>query len=249
MIILFMGILINCHVIQIGTIYRITKYGGNRAGIPAFASHLCYNNHSMKITRASGCSKDAGIVGEIIVETGKRIICIIVCLVIAFLSFGCVLYRRKAYVSDILGGVQKTENDGSLTEHSELYGNDGETKEVYAMSDSVDMFLFEDEYIIGFYVDDAEIMRIGSQMKTICPSARMSGYNWEAFFNCYLEKNAPDVLQVLGTDPEFMMYSAQIPADRKDLADKFLGIIVNLFENEELIYSFLRENASEIKWD
>jgi len=66
-----------------------------------------------------------------------------------------------------------------------------------------------EKYIsVCLYNEDPKIMEIGKKMNAICPDAYMNGYNWEAFFNYYLAKHAPDLLTGLNTDPEAGMYSA-----------------------------------------
>ena len=53
---------------------------------------------------------------------------------------------------------------------------------------------------ISFYVENKEILTIGEKMNEINEEAYMNGYNWEAFFNYYLAKNAPDVLDGMESD-------------------------------------------------
>lgn len=160
-----------------------------------------------------------------------------ICLVTAvscLLSAACISCNREAEVQE----VQATDS-----------GTDGEGGKELAVTDSVNMLLLDDVYAILFYVDEDNVLQIAEKMKTICPWAYMNGYNWEAFLNCYLKKNAPDILEVMNTDPEAMMYCVYIDAVHRELAEKYADIIRDLFANEEKIYSFLREYADDIEWD
>ncbi len=120
------------------------------------------------------------------------------------------------------------------------------------MNDLVTMHIFEDYIVISFDAGDDQIMEIGKNMNEICEEAYMNGYNWEAFLNCYLEQNAPEILDEIDTDPEADMYSASIEgtdADAVLVAKKFKGIIEDLLEHEGKIMEFLEENADQIEWD
>ncbi len=119
------------------------------------------------------------------------------------------------------------------------------------MSDYVKMFTVEKYAEVCFYIEDEKILIIGEKMNDIEEMAYMNGYNWEAFFNCYLKKNAPELLEGMRTDPEAGMYVAyyDISEENKVKAERFAKIIVSLVENEEELYDFLRENTGEIEWD
>lgn len=86
-------------------------------------------------------------------------------------------------------------------------------------------------------------------MNEIDEKAYMNGYNWEAFFNYYLSKHAPDVLEEMDTDSEAGTYVACYPLTAKNeaRADKFIGIINNLVENEEELYRIVREEGDKIE--
>ena len=79
----------------------------------------------------------------------------------------------------------------------------------------------------------------------------MNGYNWEAFFNCYLAQNAPELLEDMHTDPEAGMYVAyyDLTPENEAKADKFNEIIHKLVEEPELLYDFMREHAWDVEWD
>ncbi len=104
---------------------------------------------------------------------------------------------------------------------------------------------------ITFYIEQDKILAIGEKMNAICDDAYMNGYNWEAFLNYYLEKNAPEVLEGLESDPEAGMYSAyyEDAPDSLEKAEEFAGIIKSLIENEDKLYEFLRKEADNIEWD
>lgn len=118
--------------------------------------------------------------------------------------------------------------------------------------DSYVKWFKEDKYAeVCFYIDEQKIMEIGDKMNEIDEYAYMNGYNWEAFFNYYLEVNAPDLLEGMKTDPEAGMYVAyyDITPENEKKAEKFAEIINSLVENEEELYKFLRDNGDKIEWD
>ena len=94
-------------------------------------------------------------------------------------------------------------------------------------------------------------LAIGDKMYAINENAYMNGYNWEAFFNYYLAKYAPDVKEGLDPDPEAGSYAAYYSPglESEAKAEKFAAIIANLIENEEEIYRIVREEGDDIQWD
>ena len=105
---------------------------------------------------------------------------------------------------------------------------------------------------VSFDVGDDKVMAIGTRMNQMCGDAYMNGYNWDAFLCAYLSVNAPEILDIIEPDPEADMYSAyidEVDEENKALAQKFCGIIDDLFNNEDKIYEFLRENADYIEWE
>lgn len=109
------------------------------------------------------------------------------------------------------------------------------------------------DYIsIAFYIEHDNIMAIGDKLNEINEEAYMNGDNWEALLNCYLKKNAPDLLDGLGTDPEAGMYAAyydDVNEENKQKIRKFAEIIEALVENEDKLYQFVRDYGNEIEWD
>ena len=92
---------------------------------------------------------------------------------------------------------------------------------------------------------------IGEKMNEICADAYMNGYNWEAFFNYYLGKNYPEILEGIDFDPEagvFTVYYDYTP-ENEIKAEKFKAIIIDLIENEEKLYKVINEEAANIEWD
>lgn len=104
---------------------------------------------------------------------------------------------------------------------------------------------------VCFYIEQNKTLAIGEKMAAIDENAYMNGYNWEAFFNCYLQKNVPELLDGMKTDPEAGMYVAYyaLTPENENKVDKFCEIICDLIENEEKIYAFLRDYGAEIEWD
>lgn len=104
---------------------------------------------------------------------------------------------------------------------------------------------------ITFYIDNENILKISAEIEKINPDAYMNGYNWEAFFNYYLEKQSPDVLTGMDSDPEVDMYTAYYENTEKNSrkVKKFAEIIEYLIENPDDIYEIVREHGGEIEWD
>ncbi|MBO4579109.1 MAG: hypothetical protein J5715_03030 [Clostridiales bacterium] len=120
------------------------------------------------------------------------------------------------------------------------------------MSDLVNVIISDEYLSVSFDVAQPKIMAIGEKMNELCEEAYMNGYNWEAFLNCYLDENAPEILDVIESDPEAEMYSVfieEVNDETRALAEKFGEILDDLFNNEDKIYSFLKDNAENIEWD
>jgi len=109
-----------------------------------------------------------------------------------------------------------------------------------------------DKYVsVCLYIEQDKVFEIGEKMNKLHELAYMNGYNWEAFFNHYLEKNNPELLDGFGSDPEAGMYVAyyDLTAENEAKANSFMLLIKKLIENESLIYDYMRENGDEIEWD
>ncbi len=119
------------------------------------------------------------------------------------------------------------------------------------MADYVKINKSDDRVGIWFYNEDDKPFAIGEKMYAINESAYMNGYNWDAFFQYYLEKNAPEVLEGLESDPEAGSYAAyyDLTDKNEEKAKKFAEIIISLIENEEEIYRMIREEGDSIEWD
>ncbi|MDE7194001.1 MAG: immunity 51 family protein [Oscillospiraceae bacterium] len=119
------------------------------------------------------------------------------------------------------------------------------------MADYVKSFATDKYAEVCFYIENNNIFAIGEKMNKIDENAYMNGYNWEAFFNCYLAKKSPELLEGMNTDPEAGMYVAyyELSDENSARAKRFEELIVSLVENERELYDFLRENGGEIEWD
>lgn len=119
------------------------------------------------------------------------------------------------------------------------------------MKEYVNVERFEDDMCVTFYIEHEEVMEVASKMEEINADAYMNGDNWEAFFNYYLKKYAPEILEDLDTDPEAGMYSAFYPysEENEKKANKFGEIISNLIENPGELYRIVEEEGNEIEWD
>lgn len=119
------------------------------------------------------------------------------------------------------------------------------------MSDFIDITYGEEYISLNFFIENEEIAAIGAKMEKINPEAYMNGYNWEAFLNYYFEKNAPEVLEGMDSDPEAGMYVVYYDntADNTGKAGKLAEIIRYLVGNPEDIYEIVRKHSDEIEWE
>ncbi len=119
------------------------------------------------------------------------------------------------------------------------------------MEDYVRTVEHEDSIAVCFYIEHDKPFAVGEKMREINEEAYMNGYNWEAFFNYYLPKYAPDVAADMDTDPEAGMYAAyyDFTPDNEARAEKFVEIIRELVENEDELYRIVREEGDDIEWD
>lgn len=104
---------------------------------------------------------------------------------------------------------------------------------------------------VCFSIEADKPFNIGKKMNEINQEAYMNGYNWEAFFNYYLPKYAPDIMEGMSTDPEAGMYAAyyDLTPENETRAEQFAKAINFLIENEDELYRIVREEGDEIEWD
>lgn len=119
------------------------------------------------------------------------------------------------------------------------------------MADYVILDKSDDSINVWFYNENDKPFAIGEKMYEINEEAYMNGYNWDALFNYYLAKHAPDVLNGMESDPEAGSYAAyyDLTPENEKRAEKFVDIIISLIENEEELYRIVREESDEIEWD
>ena len=119
------------------------------------------------------------------------------------------------------------------------------------MSDYLQVFQFDGELSLTLDAGDDKVLAVGQKMEEANPDAYMNGYNWEAFFRWYLEKNAPDILEDLEPDPEGGTYVARWPLtpENEGKAKRFETIIRSLLEDGEELCRLVREEGDEIEWD
>ena len=119
------------------------------------------------------------------------------------------------------------------------------------MSDYVKINKSGNRVDVWFYNENDKPFVIGEKMYAINENAYMNGYNWDALFNYYLAKYAPDVLVGMDSDPEAGSYAAYYPLtpENEARAEKFVEIISSLIENEEELYRIVREEGDDIEWD
>jgi hypothetical protein len=128
---------------------------------------------------------------------------------------------------------------------------DSEEGELHSAADYTAVVKHEKSISVCFYIENDKAFAIGQKMNKINEDAYMNGYNWEAFFNYYLPKYAPDIAEGMETDPEAGMYAADyaLTPENEAKAEKFKDIIIGLVENEEELYRIVREEGGEIEWD
>ena len=131
------------------------------------------------------------------------------------------------------------------------FSNQNKLGEENNMEQYVKKVTSEDSVSVCFYIEQDKILAIGNKINEINEQAYMNGYNWEAFFNWYLSKNAKDLLNGMDTDPEAGMYVAyyDLTPKNEEKADKFIEIITKLIENEEELYKIIRKDGKKIEWD
>ena len=104
---------------------------------------------------------------------------------------------------------------------------------------------------ITFNIEHDKPFNIGEKMNELCEDAYMNGYNWGAFFNYYLGKNYPEILEGINFDSEAGMFTAycDYSPENEIKAEKFKEIISDLVENEEKLYKVIKVEAANIEWD
>ena len=119
------------------------------------------------------------------------------------------------------------------------------------MPEYLDINSDKENISLVFYIENKNIMEIGSKIERINSDAYMNGYNWEAFLNYYLQKQSPDVLENMDSDPEAGMYIAYYEKVPENVVkvNKLEEIIEYLIENPDDIYEIVREHGNEIEWD
>ena len=119
------------------------------------------------------------------------------------------------------------------------------------MENYINKMVLGNEITISFYIDRDQPMAAAHAIHKKVPDVEMNGYNWDALLVCYLDENAPDLLNELDSDPEAGMYTAMYPdtPENRGRADRLCEIIEELCENEELLQDFVQEFADEIAWE
>lgn len=119
------------------------------------------------------------------------------------------------------------------------------------MESYINKMVLGDEITVSFYIDHEQPLAAARAVRRKMPDVEMNGYNWDALLVCYLDENAPDLLNDLDSDPEAGMYTAIYPdsPENRKRADQLCEIIEELCENEDTIAEFVQEFADEIAWE
>lgn len=109
----------------------------------------------------------------------------------------------------------------------------------------------DDRVSVCFNIEKEEIMTIGDKINEINEDAYMNGYNWGAFFNYYLTKYAPNILEEMESDPEAGMYLVyyNLTSENEMKAQNLMKIIRSLIEDENKLYQIIKNEGEEIEWD
>ena len=119
------------------------------------------------------------------------------------------------------------------------------------MADYITIFTYRNKVSLLLQASDEKIMTLGEKLEALCPDAYMNGYNWEALLQYSLEKNDPDILTGMDSDPEADMYEVYWPLtpENEARANRFADIIRSLVEQEEELCRFVKEYCEDIEWD
>ena len=104
---------------------------------------------------------------------------------------------------------------------------------------------------VSLNVKDEKVAGIGQKLKAINDQADMTGYNWEAVLNYYLDENHPEVAGGMGTDANAGKYTAyyKLNPQNEKKAEQLAMIIEDLIENESKLYDIVKKNADDIDWE
>lgn len=107
------------------------------------------------------------------------------------------------------------------------------------------------EVSVYFNIEDDVPFAIGEKMEQIDERAYMNGPAWEGLLNYVIKERNPELLKTINTDSEAGTYVAYFPDNAEGVANaKKLGeLIVSLIENEEELFSIVRNHADEITWE
>lgn len=119
------------------------------------------------------------------------------------------------------------------------------------MLDYVEVNKSNDHITVWFYNEQDKPFAVGEKMFAVNEDAYMNGYNWDAVFQYYLSKYAPDILEGLESDPEAGSYAAyyEVSPENEAKAQKFAELISALVEDEEELCRIVREEGDNIEWD
>ncbi len=119
------------------------------------------------------------------------------------------------------------------------------------MNDYTAIVKHENSLSMCFYIESEKPFSIGEKMNELNEEAYMNGYNWEAFFNYYLAKHHPEIMENMENDPEAGMYVAfyDLTPENEKKAQQFVEVIESLIENEERLYEIIKNEGEEIEWD
>lgn len=109
----------------------------------------------------------------------------------------------------------------------------------------------EYEVYACFSIENDKLLKISENAAKIDPKAHLNCYNWDALLYHYMSSNAPELLVDLDTDVEEDDFIAiyQLNEVNENKVDKFIQILSDFVEKEDMLYNYIKSNIDEIEWD
>lgn len=102
------------------------------------------------------------------------------------------------------------------------------------------------------YIEQDGIFELGERINERFEAAYMNGYNWDALITFYVNSVNPELMKVVGTDPEagmFAAYMSEHSAENVQLMKQFEQHVRDMLADEVVLMKFIADNAEEIEWD
>lgn len=105
--------------------------------------------------------------------------------------------------------------------------------------------------MVRFKNEQSSILKIGEKINQINEFAYMNGYNWAALIEYILNKESPNLLEGLESMPEGGSYYMRYELNDENIekAETIIARIKKLIEEEEELYTLIKEEGDRIEWD